>query len=113
MLCLECAGELKSALIYCSDAGALLEASFVSETGGNSCSHSPLPAISFRALKRSLGHAGFALPVVLILAPVALGQLASLDKGHQVLVNSGLQVWGLDTGGSPFGYSALTGMNMN
>lgn len=41
------------------------------------------------------------------------GQLASLDKGHQLLVNSGLQIWGCDTGASPFNYSGLTGADMN
>src|SRR3954464_13352985 len=82
--------------------------------GVDFCNRNPVPATSpFRALKRVLCHAGFAIGLVLIPAPAASGQLASLDKGHQLLVNSGLQIWGLDTGGSPFNYSGLTGMNMN
>src|SRR5436309_3034607 len=40
-------------------------------------------------------------------------QIASLDKGHNLLVNSGLQIWGCDTGAAPFVYSGLSGANMN
>lgn len=43
----------------------------------------------------------------------AQAQIATLDKGHQLLVNSGLQIWGCDTGASSFNYSNLTGANMN
>jgi autotransporter-associated beta strand protein len=82
--------------------------------GGNVCGRSPFPATPpFRALKRVLCHAGFAAGILLILVPVASGQLASLDKGHQLLVNSGLQIWGCDTGASPFAYSGVTGANMD
>lgn len=47
------------------------------------------------------------------LAPNACAQLATLDKGHQLLVNSGLQIWGCDTGASSFTYTNLTNANMN
>jgi len=46
--------------------------------------------------------------------PVAcLSQITTLDKGHQLLVNSGLQIWGCDTGASSFTYSNLSGANIN
>src|SRR5437588_2131512 len=55
----------------------------------------------------------FAVALVAVAAPCACAQIAALDKGHQLLVNSGLQIWGCDTGASPFNYSGLTGANMN
>src|SRR3954463_10228636 len=46
-------------------------------------------------------------------ASIARAQLATLDKGHQLLVNNGLQLWGLDQGASGFNYNNLTNANLN
>jgi autotransporter-associated beta strand protein len=47
-------------------------------------------------------------------APSAWAQIASLDKGHQLLLNSGLQIWGLNTDMQySFNYNNLAGANMN
>jgi autotransporter-associated beta strand protein len=43
----------------------------------------------------------------------AHAQVATIGKGHQILVNNGLQIWGCDTGASSFTYSSLTNANMN
>jgi autotransporter-associated beta strand protein len=55
---------------------------------------------------------------VLLLASFALdarAQLTTLDKGHQLLVNSGLQIWGLNTDSFQynFNYNNFTAANMN
>src|SRR6266480_3679137 len=55
----------------------------------------------------------FAAAIAVAIAPVAFAQLATLDKGDQILVNRGLQIWGLDTGASSFTYNNLTNANMN
>ena len=40
-------------------------------------------------------------------------QIATLDKGHNVLLDNGLQVWGLDTDNRyPFDYSVARGANL-
>lgn len=46
-------------------------------------------------------------------APMACAQIATLDKGHQILVNNGLQIWGLDQGASGFNYNNLANANFN
>ena len=53
--------------------------------------------------------------VVVAGGPFACAQIAVLDKGHQLIVNSGLQIWGLDTDqtNSPIDYNELTAGNMN
>ena len=60
------------------------------------------------------------LAVLAVGAVVAIGlparaQIASLDKGHQLLVNSGLQIWGLNTDSFQynFNYNNFTAANMN
>jgi autotransporter-associated beta strand protein len=46
--------------------------------------------------------------------PVANAQLATLDKGHQLLVNNGLQIWGVATDTSyGLNYASLENANMN
>src|SRR3954469_11723060 len=58
-------------------------------------------------------QAVFAGWIVATFSSIACAQIATLDKGHQLLVNSGLQIWGCDTGASPFAYSGVTGANMD
>src|SRR5687767_11216562 len=41
----------------------------------------------------------------------ARAQVAALGKGHNILVNNGLQIWGLDTGASAFNHSNLANAN--
>src|ERR1051326_636075 len=44
----------------------------------------------------------------------ARGQIASLDNGHRILVNNGLQIWGVDTDTSyGFDYNTMAAANMN
>lgn len=45
----------------------------------------------------------------------AQAQIATLDKGHQLLLNGGLQIWGLNTDSFQytFNYNNLTAANMN
>src|SRR4051794_17878995 len=50
---------------------------------------------------------------VAALSANARAQVATLDKGHSILVNNGLQIWGLDTGASSFDYGALSNANFN
>src|SRR5205823_8804543 len=57
----------------------------------------------------SLAFAG----AVLAGAASARAQIATLDKGHSILVNNGLQIWGLDTGASSFNYGNLANANFN
>src|SRR5215211_4446237 len=64
-----------------------------------------------RVIKRSAALAGAVLAAVS--SSAARAQVATLSKGHQLLVNYGLQIWGCDTGAAPFVYSGLTGANMN
>lgn len=64
-----------------------------------------IPVTLFRAL--------FAAGIVAVMAPLAGAQITTLDKGHQLLVNSGLQIWGCDTGASSFTYGNLTNANFN
>jgi autotransporter-associated beta strand protein len=54
-----------------------------------------------------------ALGVALCLTPVAIGQVATLGKGHQLLLNKGLQIWGLDQGAVGFNYNNLANANFN
>ncbi len=61
-----------------------------------------------------LRNAVMAVSVFAALPPFACAQIAALDKGHQLLVNSGLQIWGLNTDKTyPFNYSSMTAANMN
>lgn len=61
-------------------------------------------------LYRSLLIAG----VVAAATSHACAQLATLDKGHQLLVDRGLQIWGLDTNSTdPFNYNNLSAANFN
>ncbi|MEX0612224.1 MAG: autotransporter-associated beta strand repeat-containing protein, partial [Pirellulales bacterium] len=58
--------------------------------------------------------AGIAAGVVFAITPIACAQVATLGKGHQLLVNNGLQIWGLQTDKTyPLSYSELTAANMN
>src|SRR3954451_16230510 len=68
---------------------------------------SSTPAICFRAVLVAGLLAG--------LAPQGHAQIASLDKGHQLLVNQGLQIWGLNTDSFQysFNYNNFTAANMN
>ena len=56
----------------------------------------------------------FAAGVLVASGPLACAQIASLDKGHQLLVNNGLQIWGLDQcSGCTFNYNGLANANFN
>src|SRR6185503_5249885 len=57
--------------------------------------------------------AALAGAVLAVSSSAVRAQIVSLDKGHQLLLNTGLQIWGCDTGASPFNYSGLTGANFN
>src|SRR5262245_32144840 len=59
--------------------------------------------------------AAAAISVCGTIAPASQAQLASLDKGHQLLVNSGLQIWGLNTDSFQynFNYNNFLAANMN
>ncbi len=74
-----------------------------------------LAAVRIRHLVSKLSRAVFAVGVVAAIAPIACAQIASLDKGHQLLVNSGLQIWGLNTDSFQytFNYNNFTGANMD
>jgi len=44
----------------------------------------------------------------------ARAQLASLDRGHQILVNDGVQIWGADSNTADnFSYTGAFGANLN
>jgi autotransporter-associated beta strand protein len=60
-------------------------------------------------------YAVLAAGLITALAPSARAQLATLDKGHQILVNNGLQIWGsaTDIVNYDVNYAALEGANMN
>jgi autotransporter-associated beta strand protein len=65
-----------------------------------------------RRHRRSLS-AGAALAAAMLAVP-AQGQIATLDKGHSILVNNGLQIWGVNTNtGAAFDYNTMAGANMN
>ncbi len=54
-----------------------------------------------------------ALIICAVLAPIAHAQIATLDKGHQIFVNNGLQIWGLDTSDDySLNYNELQAGNM-
>jgi len=63
----------------------------------------------------SFDRTTWAIALVALISPTTFGQIATLDKGHQLLVNSGLQIWGLNTDSQQytFNYSNFTGVNMN
>src|SRR4051812_23550432 len=47
-------------------------------------------------------------------SPSADAQIATLDKGHQLIVNQGLQIWGLQSDTQyPLDYNELSAANMN
>ncbi len=51
---------------------------------------------------------------VLAGASSARAQIATLDKGHSLLVSDGLQIWGADTDNSyPFDYNTMAAANLN
>src|SRR5437016_5815258 len=59
-------------------------------------------------------RAVFAVAIAAAFAPIASGQIASLDKGHQLLINDGLQIWGLNTDNRyQFNYANLADANMD
>ena len=62
---------------------------------------------------RRIRSAALAGAVLAVSSSAVRAQIVSLDKGHQLLLNTGLQIWGCDTGASPFNYSGLTGANFN
>src|SRR3979409_651459 len=55
----------------------------------------------------------FAAGIAATITQIACAQIAALDKGHQLLVNNGLQIWGLDQGASAFNYNNLSNANFN
>jgi autotransporter-associated beta strand protein len=57
--------------------------------------------------------AAVAAVVFAVAAPISLAQVATLGKGHQLLINNGLQIWGLDQGASGFNYNNLANANFN
>ena len=74
-----------------------------------------LPVAHRRGNCAKIGHAVVAVVIATAFSPIASAQIASLDKGHQLLVNNGLQIWGLNTDSFQynFNYNNLTGANMN
>jgi autotransporter-associated beta strand protein len=78
-------------------------------------SRSPIDNRLMRRTLTKLCHAVLAAGAAFTITPIAHAQIATLDKGHQLLVNSGLQIWGLNTDSSqyPFNYNNLTSANMN
>src|SRR4051812_30529731 len=52
--------------------------------------------------------------IVALLTPIAHAQIATLDKGHQIIVNNGLQILGLDTDQAdyPIDYNELSAAHM-
>src|SRR5688572_5466689 len=66
-----------------------------------------------RLSRRGAAAIGLACAAALSAASPALAQVATLGKGHNLLVNNGLQIWGLDTGASGFNYANLTNANFN
>src|SRR4051794_13029016 len=62
--------------------------------------------------------AGTAIAAAAVAAPSspARAQIATLDKGHSILVNNGLQIWGVNTNALPgngFNYNTMAGANIN
>src|SRR5205809_3683065 len=55
----------------------------------------------------------FAASIVVAITSIACAQIAAIGKGHQLLVNNGLQIWGLDQGASGFNYNNLSNANFN
>jgi autotransporter-associated beta strand protein len=55
----------------------------------------------------------FAIGIAAAITPITCAQIVALDKGHQLLVNNGLQIWGLDQGAGGFNYSNLSNANFN
>ncbi len=75
-----------------------------------------LPAIDrVKRIEANIRLVILAVGVVVASGPVACAQIASLDKGHQLLVNSGLQIWGLNTDSFQynFSYNNFIAANMN
>ena len=72
-------------------------------------------AFQRRRLGRRARSFALAGAVVAAMSSSARAQIASLDKGHQLLVTSGLQMWGLNTDSFNynFDYNNLTGANLN
>jgi autotransporter-associated beta strand protein len=66
--------------------------------------------------RRRLTSAAAGLLVAAAGGSAAHAQIATLDKGHNILVNNGLQIWGTNTNALPgngFSYSTMEGANMN
>ncbi|MEA2735064.1 MAG: fibronectin-binding autotransporter adhesin [Humisphaera sp.] len=65
--------------------------------------------------KRGMSAVGLACAAALSAAgsSTSLAQVATLGKGHSILVNNGLQMWGLDQGAANFNYGNLTNANLN
>jgi autotransporter-associated beta strand protein len=59
--------------------------------------------------------AAVSIAAVMTGAPSAWAQLTTIDKGHNLLLNSGLQIWGLNTDSFQynFNYNNFAAMNMN
>src|SRR3954463_3881669 len=76
---------------------------------------SGLPAICrCSTIKVAFCRAVFVATLVGIFGPIGHAQIATLDKGHQLLVDNGLQIWGLDQcAGCSFNYNGLANANFN
>lgn len=66
-----------------------------------------------RQISAKLCHAFCAVGIAAAVAPIACAQVATLGKGHQLLVSNGLQIWGLDQGAVGFNYNNLANANFN
>src|SRR5688572_28567004 len=43
----------------------------------------------------------------------ARAQVATLGKGHQIILDNGLQIWGLDTGAQAYNHANVMNANFN
>src|SRR5690349_18149813 len=67
-----------------------------------------------RQHKKISRRCALSVGISLVIATIARAQIPVLDKGHNLLVNNGLQIWGLQTDASyPLDYNELTAANMN
>ena len=74
----------------------------------------PLPGANCRRSGAEFCYVVLAAAVCAVISPTACAQIAALDKGHQLLINSGLQIWGLNTDNTyTFNYNNLTAANMD
>src|SRR5437868_4631257 len=62
---------------------------------------------------RRLCSAALAGGVMASAASAACAQVATLDKGHSLLINNGLQIWGLNTDSFQYNFNYQNFLNAN